>query len=538
LKERKYYIVVTFILTILLLFLRGFSLEYGALVDPTESRYASVAQEMVISGDWITPHLPTTEKSYPYLGKPPLHYWLTALSYRFLKVDEWTSRLPSFICSILTILSFLILYPKKDSEVKNDFKSFGFIFLTSSALFFLFSGASVVDVTLTLFVTLTSICLYKAFETDKKYWFYLAAFFSALGFLTKGPVCIFLNGFSVIILAALERDLTKLKKIPYFSCFAILFLIISPWFYLAESANPGFIKYFFWNENFGRYFSSEYGDMYGSGHNYPRGMGLLMFLAGALPWSPFFLIVIYKWKKLLNAEYISDKGRYLFCCTLSPVILFSLARQLHFGYLIPAIPPFTFFLAELFSQNKEEKIYINLSLYIARALHLLTVGVIGYLLYIGQYYLLIPFIAGLSLVALYLSITSHLEMNILRQRCLSISISALAVYLGVLFPTLNLLDLTRSSERILLTIVPNLPAGTPEIGVITKNTFSHLWVGKNWREELGRPVKYIDISITQSHPQYLLIENKNLKMLDQYYVDNYVNKEKIGRWNWFERKNI
>ena len=48
-----------------------------ALYDPHESLYAEIAREMVLSGDWLTPHLNGTR----YLDKPPLFYWLIALSY-------------------------------------------------------------------------------------------------------------------------------------------------------------------------------------------------------------------------------------------------------------------------------------------------------------------------------------------------------------------------------------------------------------------------------------------------------------------------
>lgn len=43
---------------------------------PDEGRYVGVAWEMVRSGDWLTPTL----NGLPYFHKPPLFYWITALS--------------------------------------------------------------------------------------------------------------------------------------------------------------------------------------------------------------------------------------------------------------------------------------------------------------------------------------------------------------------------------------------------------------------------------------------------------------------------
>ena len=43
-----------------------------------EGRYAEVAREMVLTGDWITPHV----NGQVYLNKPPLTFWLIALVFR------------------------------------------------------------------------------------------------------------------------------------------------------------------------------------------------------------------------------------------------------------------------------------------------------------------------------------------------------------------------------------------------------------------------------------------------------------------------
>src|SRR2546428_13485046 len=59
------------------------------LTDPDEGRYAEIAREMVASGDYVVPHL----FSIPYLEKPPLLYWLTALSFRALGENEIAARL-------------------------------------------------------------------------------------------------------------------------------------------------------------------------------------------------------------------------------------------------------------------------------------------------------------------------------------------------------------------------------------------------------------------------------------------------------------
>jgi 4-amino-4-deoxy-L-arabinose transferase-like glycosyltransferase len=60
-----------------------------ALYDPDEGRYAEIPREMLRGGDWIIPHL----NDLTYLEKPPLQYWLTALSFRGFGETAMAARL-------------------------------------------------------------------------------------------------------------------------------------------------------------------------------------------------------------------------------------------------------------------------------------------------------------------------------------------------------------------------------------------------------------------------------------------------------------
>src|SRR5579864_9355179 len=50
------------------------NLDVRKLQHPDEGRYAEIAREMLVSGDWVTPRL----DGIKYFEKPPLQYWLTA----------------------------------------------------------------------------------------------------------------------------------------------------------------------------------------------------------------------------------------------------------------------------------------------------------------------------------------------------------------------------------------------------------------------------------------------------------------------------
>src|SRR4051795_9588897 len=76
------------------------ALGYRSLAKPDEGRYAEIAREMAVTGDWVTPRL----NGIKYFEKPPLQYWLTAASFRAFELDEWTARLPSALAGFLTVL--------------------------------------------------------------------------------------------------------------------------------------------------------------------------------------------------------------------------------------------------------------------------------------------------------------------------------------------------------------------------------------------------------------------------------------------------
>ncbi|WP_333460317.1 glycosyltransferase family 39 protein [Microcoleus sp. F10-B2] len=87
------------------------------LVDETEPLFAEAARQMTVTGDWITPYFNGETR----FDKPPLIYWLMAVAYRTLGVNEWAVRLPSALCAIgLTCLGFYTLSKTESFIRKNE----------------------------------------------------------------------------------------------------------------------------------------------------------------------------------------------------------------------------------------------------------------------------------------------------------------------------------------------------------------------------------------------------------------------------------
>src|SRR3546814_10925669 len=69
------------------------------LLLPDEGRYVGVAWNMLSAGQLSTPLL----DGLPFFHKPPLFYWVSALSLHLLGSSEWAARMSSVLAATLTL---------------------------------------------------------------------------------------------------------------------------------------------------------------------------------------------------------------------------------------------------------------------------------------------------------------------------------------------------------------------------------------------------------------------------------------------------
>ena len=90
LKNKKLLLGI-FVLAIFYLYLAHLGSYH--LMDPDEGRYNQIPREMLLSGDFITPHLNGVE----YFEKPAFQYWFTAIMMKIFGVTEFRTYLTSII---------------------------------------------------------------------------------------------------------------------------------------------------------------------------------------------------------------------------------------------------------------------------------------------------------------------------------------------------------------------------------------------------------------------------------------------------------
>ncbi|WP_419611531.1 ArnT family glycosyltransferase, partial [Thiolapillus sp.] len=132
---------------VVLVALRILGMVLVPLTDTTEARYAEIARLMVTTNDWITPWF---KPDVPFWGKPPLAFWMEALSFKAFGINEFAVRLPSLLATLATswvIWRFALL-----TGTTRTARNAVLIYITT-ALAYVASGAVMTDPFLTLGVT-------------------------------------------------------------------------------------------------------------------------------------------------------------------------------------------------------------------------------------------------------------------------------------------------------------------------------------------------------------------------------------------------
>ncbi len=185
-----------------LLFLILFSLTVfftklglNGLANYDDCFYAEEAKEILKTGNWMILHYNGAAAYH----NAPLFMWLVALSYKIFGLSVYAAKFPSALMGFLTV--FLVYYLGKILfDTTHGFLA-AFI-LSTTYPFFKYARHSMLDVTLTFFVTLALTALVLALRKNPKY-FWLWGLSIGLAVLTKSALGVFplLITFLFLILA-------------------------------------------------------------------------------------------------------------------------------------------------------------------------------------------------------------------------------------------------------------------------------------------------------------------------------------------------
>lgn len=475
------------------------TLEFIDLLDPSETRYASIAADMIQHNKWINPQVLTPDGWANYLSKPPLHLWLIGIAFKLFGIDEWTARLPSFL-GYLILIGCAYVIAKKIAGKSCALLSASFCAI--SPLLFFVAGGCIMDITLSAAISLALTSFFLMQSSNKPTFFSYGYFIAAgLAFMIKGPIALVFSSMPVIGFYGVNY-LQRKGTVPlrWKSGILIFLAITLPWLLAAEISSPGSIKYFLWNENVLRFLVPDYGDRYGDGHRYPYGTIFIHFFLGfSVPLALFAWLMRKNLSSIKEKLVNSDLGlawlAFLGLWALGPTLFFSIARNILPSYILPGS-------------------------------------------------------TGVAIILGYLTVTIKTdELSRIKAFVGKVTCSIFIAYTLVILVWGTFLSFDKSAEYVLREVVrsENFAEAKAEkqnqiIGVVGTENLSPLWLAQAWENELPQPIliKYLhdqeELDNINADVDHLIVRVNNHGE-SEIAVDEagFALAGSYGRWHWYAR---
>jgi 4-amino-4-deoxy-L-arabinose transferase-like glycosyltransferase len=297
--------------SIAILFLSWLILQIGGLftpglLDDVDSIYIEIAREMLHRHDYVTPYI----NGVRFFDKPPLMYWMAAVSMRLFGIHDWAARLPLALAVLALLLSVYALGVRLFRTVSPATSPDRGGFYAALALAtgigpYLYTRFYIPDILLALWMTLAVYLFLIAFDRvqtpDGNSALLPSLAFAAvmaLNVLTKGLIgLVFPIGF-VFFYLLVTRRLRLLLKLHLLPSTAVFLILAAPWHILAALRTPpismpiglglpakaGWAWFYLYNEHFARFLGQRIPHDYGLT---PVWLFLLYLAIWVMPWTTF-----------------------------------------------------------------------------------------------------------------------------------------------------------------------------------------------------------------------------------------------------------
>jgi 4-amino-4-deoxy-L-arabinose transferase-like glycosyltransferase len=325
------------------------------LLDDADATHAQAAQSMLSTGDWVTLHV----DGIRYLEKPPLPYWITAVSLKLFapahqpfvespKAERAAAFAVHFPLAItilgLALLGYAWARQAFSTAIQRAALYTGLFILTSAGVF-LFTRVFIPDALLSLLLAFTLYALLRSLESaaepgapglasetwvrttfapglgapssrpplgakvgSPNLWPYAMWFSLALAVLTKGLVAIVFILATTLVFLFWTRQLHSWRTLRPFTGTLLFLAIAAPWHILAGLRNTGgsnghgFFWFYFINEHVLRFLGRRIPRDY---NKLPGYLYWSLHLVWLFPWSlfaPAALITAWRNRKSLLAR--------------------------------------------------------------------------------------------------------------------------------------------------------------------------------------------------------------------------------------------
>jgi 4-amino-4-deoxy-L-arabinose transferase-like glycosyltransferase len=252
------------------------TLDARHLLRSDEGRYAEIAREMVVSGDWIT----IRYNDYLYFEKPPLHMWITAVSYELFGVGDWQARIAVSLSGMIGLLASMMAATRWFGARAGLLTGLA---LVAAPMWSVASHFNSLDMTLGGVMACVLAFMLMAQHPDatpsaRRGWMWACWIAMGVAILAKGLVGIALPGLVLVVYTLVSRDFGLWRRLHLLAGLVLLLLVTVPWFWLISSRNPSFPQFFFIHEHWQRYTTKIHS------RSAPFYYFVPLLLAGFLPW--------------------------------------------------------------------------------------------------------------------------------------------------------------------------------------------------------------------------------------------------------------
>ncbi|MDD1139319.1 lipid IV(A) 4-amino-4-deoxy-L-arabinosyltransferase [Pseudomonas sp. TNT2022 ID233] len=310
------------------IFLLAYLLPLGShgLWIPDETRYAQISQEMLLSGNWVSPHF----MNLRYFEKPAAGYWMIAIGQAVFGQNLFGVRFASALSTGLSVLLCFLIARRLWNDPRKSFVCallyMSFVIVAGQA------GYANLDPQFTFWVNLSLVALWFALDSrsngQRLAGWAVLGLACGMGFMTKGFLAWLLP-----VLVALPWMLwqKRWRELLLYGPVAIAVAIIVslPWALAVHGQEPDYWRFFFWHEHIRRFAGDD------AQHDAPWWFYLPLLVAFSLPWVGMLPVAFKQAWQTRRETGIAFLGLWL----LMPLLFFSLSNGKLPTYILPCLLP-------------------------------------------------------------------------------------------------------------------------------------------------------------------------------------------------------
>ena len=223
-KPKRTVLFITIVLAGVLIFA---NLGKNHLIPWDEAIYAKIAKNMVVNNNVIDMNW---KPNLIWYEKPPLYMWEMAFLMKYMGFNSLAARLPSAIAGFLGVIAVFLFASKFLNKTVGFFSAF---ILLTSVHFLYYTRASMLDVTATLFMSLSLYFYYIAKkELGYSKWI-ISGVFLGFGVMTKGVVgllpFVVMGFYEIYLLITKQQKITSKLVLNWAALVLISSAVFFPW---------------------------------------------------------------------------------------------------------------------------------------------------------------------------------------------------------------------------------------------------------------------------------------------------------------------